>query len=253
MAEINQITINSTSQSGLLKEIQAGLKKKGKMFIATLNPEIVYEASRNKNLEIALRKATHKVVDGVGLAWAINFLSGETTELIKGRELMEKIFELCDENNSKVFLLGSTDEVLDLSVRKIEKLYHNISVRAKTGGKFDKEGKAAGEKALNQEKEAIGEINEFKPDVLLVALGAPKQEIWLSEHLDDLGVNVAMVVGGSLDVFSGKLSKPPRWMSKWGIEWLWRLIQEPRRIKRIVTAVILFPLWVVSLKLRGKS
>ncbi len=238
------INISSTQVSKVLKFIDSSLKKKHKFFIATPNPEILVEASKNKSLQKALNSADVLLPDGVGLMLVSKFL-GFKLNRITGREMFEKIISFADQNNLKIFLLGSSEKVILLCLKRLKNEYSLIKASGFEGPFLDKEGIPVTNKDLEAEEKSLRMINAFKPDILFVAFGAPKQEIWLDKNLHKLNIGGAMVVGGTFDYFSGVKPLPPRLFSKIGLEWLWRLICDPKRFKRIVNALIVFPFLVM--------
>lgn len=116
---------------------------------------------------------------------------------------------------------------------------------------MDKNAQAITEVDKKIEKDVIDKINKFNPDLLFVAFGNPKQEIWIYDNLLKLNIGGAMAVGGSLRYLAGLSSLPPVWMEKVGLEWLWRLVTEPFRLPRIWNAVVVFPWKVFLYKISG--
>ncbi len=245
--KIMGISISSTQVSKVLKFIDFSLKKKHKFFIATPNPEILVEASKNNSLQKALRSADILLPDGAGLILASKFL-GFKLNRITGRKMFEKILKFADQKNLKIFLLGSSGKVISLCLKRLKGEYSTIKASGFEGPFLDKEGSPITNKDLEAEKRALRMINTFKPDILFVAFGAPKQEIWLNNNLHKLKIGGGMVVGGTFDYFSGVKPLPPRFLSKIGLEWLWRLIYDPKRLKRIFNALVVFPFLVLFKK-----
>lgn len=134
----------------------------------------------------------------------------------------------------RIFLLGAAPGVAERAAEKLKENNHLLEV-----------GTFSGSPKPEDEEEIIEKINAFSPTLLFVAFGAPAQELWIARNLPKLNtVKVAMGVGGAFDFISGKRKRAPKWMQKMGCEWLWRLVLEPRRFKRIWNAVIVFP-WMV--------
>ena len=234
--EILGVKVNKTNKRLVLEKVRELLNKKQKFSIVTPNPEILVEASRNKRLAEAINSADIAIPDGVGLK-----LADFSLTIIKGRELMLDLVELARISNLKIYLLGATEIVNTKSQRILSEMFPGLKIKGKTGPKLDVNALALTEKDITKEKEVIAEINRYKPDLVFVALGAPKQELWISRWLGELNVMGMMAVGGTLDYLSQK-QKPPKIISNLGFEWLWRLIREPSRLGRIINAVIIFPL-----------
>lgn len=230
------------------------LKKSDRVrFLVTPNPEIILKAHRNQNYKKILNKADISLPDGSGLMWAGSLLKADNKgffaaltlllrmlfkktpslfpEKITGvdffNKLLEKITFPCP-----IFLLGGDDQTIDAAIKKIESINPLVKVRG-----FDC-GKISSEKNEN----LVNKINETKAEILVVALGAPKQEIWIKNNIRVLkSVKLAMALGGTLDFLSGKIKRAPKFLRSIGLEWLYRLIKEPSRYKRIINAVFVFP------------
>ena len=220
-----------------------------KFWIATVNPEFIMEANKDKEFRQILKKTSLNVMDGIGLVWAkeidnqfirlsdvsflrkfffgvktgIKILQGKHRDQVaSGADLMLNLGEMAMKNNSKIFFLGGFGD------------------RAKKTAKFfkrkfflkDKQVEVCeGEPNINN-KEVIKKINKFRPDILLVAYGMKKQEFWINRNLKDLDVGIVMGVGRSFDYYSGELKRAPKKWQKMGLEWLYSLIKEPKRWKR---------------------
>jgi len=251
-AKILNIPVSSTSIDEVLDVVYSSLKSVSKFFITTPNPEIVVMAQSDTGLLEALQKADISVPDGIGLLWAAKYLGiKEPLVRIRGRELMVQLVEFAHDQKKKIFLLGSSNEVVKACSLKLKKEYPRLKFEADSGWRLDRDAYPTDKSQKILEKKAIEKINKFKPDILFVAFGAPKQEKWVSNHFKELNIGGAMVVGGSLDYYSGVAKLPPSWMASIGIEWLWRLIQDPKRFTRIWNAIFIFPLLVA--KSRFKS
>jgi N-acetylglucosaminyldiphosphoundecaprenol N-acetyl-beta-D-mannosaminyltransferase len=124
-----------------------------------------------------------------------------------------------------------------------------IKIESAGGPFLDKEARPISKDDALIEKEVVKAINKFRPHLLFVAFGAPKQEKWAYKWLDKLEVGGVMVVGGAFDFIAGRAKLPPEWMEKAGLEWLWRLLHQPRRLGRIFVATIVFPVRVFWTKL----
>jgi N-acetylglucosaminyldiphosphoundecaprenol N-acetyl-beta-D-mannosaminyltransferase len=147
-------------------------------------------------------------------------LGNPLKERVTGIDLMLKIVEMCARQGLKIFLLGSEPGVAEEAASKLIESFPGINIVGTYHGYFEKDN------------EVVKAIKDTKPDILFVGLGAGRQEKWLSKHLKELGVPIAMVIGGSLDVISGRKKRAPKWSQKLYIEWLYRLITEPERWKR---------------------
>lgn len=199
-------------------------------FIVTLNPEIAVKTVKNKKFKIAVKEADLVICDGNGLKFANSDL-----KVVAGRKLVGELLKM----NKKVFYLGG--------------------MRGAAGEMQKKFGGMADEGAENiklviennvSEPKLIEKINNYAPDILLVAYGAPWQEFWIQRYKKQLNVGVVIGVGGTFDFLTGRVAKVPEKVSLWGFEWLWRLIHEPKRLKRQLIGGMFF---VYVLKQKFKS
>lgn len=241
--------IDSTNKDALLSIVASSLKKKRKIFITTPNPEILVEASQNKKLSEALSASDVSLPDGVGIKYMASLFYKTKVNTYPGRLAFLDLLAYANKNSLKVFLLGGEKDVLEKCLSKIKREYPNIIVKGNTGQILDKNAEPVSEKDKKIDKDIVGRINLFLPDLLFVALGAPKQELWIYKNWDRLKIGgVAMVIGGTLNYYAGKSKVPPKIVSTLGFEWLWRLVWEPRRLKRIFRAIIIFPVEVLKEK-----
>jgi len=218
-ATILGIKINSRPKVELLNAISLMLKKKIQFYIVTPNPEIILQAQSDPDLTYSLNSANISLADGVGLK-----IADKNLQIIKGREFMVDLLKWADtQHGIKVYFLGSTPDVNKKAVEKVRKMFPNINVRGNSGPTLDQKAEPVSEVDIKLQSEILDEINNFKPDFLFVAFGAPKQEKWVYKWLPKLKVIGAMAVGLNL-------------------EWLLRLKHEPHRFPRIFSALILFPL-----------
>ena len=238
------IGVISTSTSSVLAFVREKLDKGEKFYIVTPNSEIIMLAQKDRQLAGILNSADLSIADGIGLAYASWFLGNGRLNVLPGREIFVSLLEFANENGLKVFLLGGTVRSIEKSIAIINSKYPDIVIDGEYGPFLDENAKALGESEREILKKTIDKINKFAPDLLFVGFGAPKQEKFVSGWLPELNIGGAMVVGGALDYFAGVAKLPPGWVASLGFEWLWRLVRQPSRLKRIVTAIVIFPLKV---------
>lgn len=248
--KIMEINVNSSSVDTLLARVKelisdsvARGSSRNKFYIVTPNPELILMAQKNIDLKNALNNADFAVPDGFGLK-----IANPKLKIIKGRELFLDLIGLANKNHWKIFLLGGLGDEAELSASKLKNLYPNIEIESSKGVILDKSANPQSERYRESEVEIISRINKFAPNLLFVAFGNPKQEIWINKNLGRLNIGGAMAVGGTLRYISGISRLPPKWMEKIGLEWLWRLITEPARIGRVINAVLVFPIRVLFYK-----
>ncbi|MGA2910993.1 MAG: WecB/TagA/CpsF family glycosyltransferase [Candidatus Microgenomates bacterium] len=256
--QIMGINVISTHLNELLVGVEKNISdssefggRSSKFSILTPNSELVLMAQKDKKLADALNSADFPVPDTVGLNYASKYLFGRSLNIIPGRKLFLELIDLADKNNWRVFLLGGLGDEAKTASAKLQITYPKLQIQFFKGPKFDNNAVPVEKFGRKLEGEAIERINKFSPQLLFVALGNPKQEIWIHKNLSKLKIGGAMAVGGTFRYIAGLSAIPPRWMEKAGLEWLWRLINEPRRIGRVINAVVVFPIRVFFYKIFG--
>lgn len=237
IGQILGINVTSTTIQSLLMRVERNISDSYKFYIVTPNPELVLMAQKNENLKKALNDATMSIPDGIGLKLAIPDL-----HIIKGREFFLELIKLADEKVWKVFLLGGLNDEAKFAAQKLKSRFRNLKIESYEGPRLNQNTEPATEIDRKIQFDTIDRINNFKPQLLFVAFGNPKQEIWIHENLSKLNIGGAMAVGGTFRYIAGQSILPPKWMAHLGLEWLWRLFTEPFRVGRIFRAVVIFPL-----------
>lgn len=234
------IKMSSTTVEEVLKIIQFNLKNKHKIFITTPNPEILLQAQKDEILKKSLNRSSIAVPDGIGLLWGAKRANFPLKlNRIPGRVLLNDLILLANRKKYKIFLLGADEKTNEKAVKKLQKQYPKLKIAGTGKIKINSHGKGKDEQAIKM-------INEFKPHMLFVALGAPKQEKWIVNNMSKVNAGLFMTVGGSIDTVAGTKALPPLFISKAGLEWLWRLVTQPSRVGRVFNAVVKFPLYVLK-------
>ncbi len=193
----------------------------GLSLVSTVNALAVMEAERNRAYAHALRNSFLTLADGTGVVWALRFLGRPVQERVTGIDFMERLCRMAAAEGWPVYFLGASRASVGGTVEALEREFPGLTVAGFRDGYFDPEDPSVCEN-----------VRSSGAKILFVALGVPKQEIWLTQHGEDLGNVVAVGVGGAFDVLSGGLRRAPVVWQKLGLEWLYRLIQEPWRWKR---------------------
>lgn len=206
---------------GLISE---AVEKHQFLTIATPNPEQVVLSQENQSFLQVLHSFDVLLPDGQGIVWAAKRQNKNLARRITGIEVADMIISQAKANNWRVLVVGGQDYLPDVPAEESAELFANVWWMSNVKPK-----------STEHETQLQHVLTKIKPDIVLVALGAPKQENWVMHHrqqLQEAGVEVAMVVGGAVDVIMGKVIRAPLWMQNWGLEWVWRLIQQPWRWKR---------------------
>ncbi len=188
--------------------------------IYTPNTEIVMKAKEDESLKRLINKGSLVIPDGIGLIHATRIKKKPLPERVTGFDLSMNMIELANEKRLSLFLLGGKPGVSDEAAKNIVKKYPNVKIAGCHHGYF------------KEEKEVLWEINKSSPDIIFVGLGFPKQEEWIDSYKDKLKCKVAIGNGGTIDILAGKVKRAPDIYQKLGLEWFYRLIREPARIKR---------------------
>lgn len=196
----------------------------GQHFICTPNPEIVMEAQKDKDLMDILHEADMVIPDGIGVVWASKYSNIRLTERVPGYDLTQNLMAELVSTEETFYFFGGAPGVASTAARKMMKKYPGLQVVGVHNGYFDEK----------EEKRIIQDIKTKSPSILLVGLGAPKQEKWIYENLRLVGAKVAIGVGGSFDVMAGNVKRAPQIFCKLGLEWFYRLITQPTRWRRMM-------------------
>jgi len=241
---IIRVRVTISSEEEILEYLSDSIAHNYGSMVVTPNPEIIVAASRNPAYLEILNNADISLPDGTGIVVALR-LQGIAAPRIRGRDFFVSMLNLAEKNNYKVYLVGSNKAVLDTTITRLNTQYPHLSVKACFDIAVGQDGRPQSNEAQEQEQQLIEDMKIFKPKIVFVALGHPKQEFWIARMKSEFPQVVFMAVGGTLTTYSGALPTPPKLISKLGLEWLFRLILEPRRIKRIFVAVCVFPILII--------
>jgi len=211
------------TQQGFVELLDKRAEQKEKTFVITANPEIVMKAVEDPEFMEITQQATYICADGIGVVKAAKMLGDELPERVTGYDTMVKLLEVANKKHYKVFLLGAKKETLDSTVKKMNATYPHVDIVGYHDGYFDWNNNDIAEKAAT-----------LKPDLIFVALGAPRQEKWIIENMNKFSHGVFMGLGGSFDTFSGTVKRAPVIWQKMNLEWLYRLLKQPSRFGRML-------------------
>lgn len=216
------INITIGDKSRIIEEVFKKLEKKESVFyIVTPNPEIIVFASGRPQFASILNQAEYCLPDGIGVVWAAQILRLPTTHRITGIDFLEEFCKKSVNRHITIGFLGSLDGIAKKAAECLQEKYPGLKI-VYTASEWNQD-------------DFMSQISAYqlkKIDILFVAFGFPKQEEWISVHIGKIPVTAMMTVGGSFDILSGKLPRAPRILQSLGLEWLFRLIIQPWRIKR---------------------
>lgn len=239
------VPIDPVIMGEAIDRVQTMLQGTAQHHVMTPNSEMLVEAERNPAFAKVLQEGALNLPDSTGLLWAARRQGRRIPERVSGVDFVEL---LCGalKGDVPVFFLGGRNGA---AKKAAEKLAMRNEPACPAGRQLAIAGFFEGSSRDADALEIIHHVNASGAKLLLVAYGAPQQDLWIAQHLSKMpSVRVAMGVGGTFDFLSGNVRRAPQWMRVIGIEWLWRVILQPWRMKRIWTAVVLFPLLVLTSK-----
>lgn len=229
------VAINSATRQEVLEFLLKGLKSNTKkLHVVTPNPEIIVFAHHHNEFKRVLNNASLALPDGTGVIWAGKVLGKKFKEKITGVDTMENLCKMAADYGFTAGFLGGGPKIAEKASECLKAKYPKLRIIfARSGGEINENSK----------------IKIPPVDILFVAFGAPRQEVWISKHLEELPIKLAIGVGGAFDYFSGSVLRAPERVQKAGFEWLFRLFLEPWRFKRQL-ALFEFVFLIVREKLR---
>ena len=216
------VRVDALTYPDLLARIAAFIVEGTPHQIATVNPEFVMEARRNPTFAAVLAQTDLCLADGVGLLWAARRMGQPLPERVTGSDGVPLIAQRAAERGWGLYLLGAGPGVAQRTGEILQGRYPGLRVV----------GAYAGTPADADAPEIVARIRETRPDILFVAYGAPRQDLWIGKHREALGVPVMMGVGGSFDFVAGVQKRAPRWVQRVNLEWFYRLVTQPWRWRR---------------------
>ncbi len=231
------INVNTENYDELLPKVFERIETKQKSLIVAINPEKIIKAKEDPALKTLLNNAEFQIPDGIGVILASKIQKGQITSRVTGVDMMMRLCEEAAKRQKPIFLYGGKPGVADKAAEKLKQLYPTILIAGTQDG-YEKDN-----------DKVIAKINEAKPDLLFVAMGSPKQENWINANRDQLHPTIYQGVGGSFDVLAGTVKRAPEAFQKVGMEWFYRLMKEPSRIKRQIA----LPLFLLEVARHSKQ
>lgn len=222
--EMFGIEFDNISMNEAIQRIEILIEEKVPAFILTPNVDHIVKLQVDSEFKFIYGKASMIVADGAPIIWAARLLGMPLKEKISGSDLLPKVCEMAEKNGLRVFFMGGRPGAADSAKVIMEKLYPEIQIVGTDCPPF------GFEKDKNANITICEKIKNVRPDILFVGLGAPKQEKWIYNNYSQIGVPVSIGIGVSLEFIAGMVKRAPVWMQRNGLEWLWRLMMEPRRL-----------------------
>ena len=221
-----------------IEELFKNINSFEKVHIVSGNPQVLFSGLQN-NLLLENFTSENSIIipDGIGTVICSKIVRQPVKEKIAGVELMDRIVKKCEKENQGIYLLGSTQETVNMCNINLRTKYSKLNILGSHDGYFE----------MDNCEELLKEIEKVSPQVLFVAMGCPRQEIFIAKYMDRLPCKVFMGVGGSFDIIAGNVKRAPKWMINIGMEWLYRVAKEPFRIKRL-SSIPKFILMVIKEK-----
>jgi N-acetylglucosaminyldiphosphoundecaprenol N-acetyl-beta-D-mannosaminyltransferase len=238
--EILGVNIDTLSMKESIEKILRFLNEDRAHSVYTPNSEIIMEALRDPHFREILNRGDMVTADGAGVVLAARILGLPLPQKVSGIDLVRELLPVAAKNGIPFYLLGGRPGVAQDAAKNLMQAYPGLDIRGYSHGYF----------TPDKEKELIEEINRSGANIVIVAMGAPRQEKWIHKNLSVLKPRVCMGAGGTLDVFAGRTKLAPECIRRWGLEWLYRLCKEPWRYKRMLS-LPLFIFRVIAERIRS--
>jgi N-acetylglucosaminyldiphosphoundecaprenol N-acetyl-beta-D-mannosaminyltransferase len=218
------VRVDCVGLAEAVEAIQRMVEERGPTrLVATVNPEFIMRARVDDIFRTVLESAALCVADGIGVVWAMRRQGCPQSERVAGSDLVPLLAAACAERGWRPFLLGALPGVAAEAAARLEADVPGLRIA----------GTHAGSPHPEDDEDSLRRIAAARPDVLLVAYGAPHQELWIARNRGRLDVPVAVGVGGTFDFLAGRVRRAPRWLREAHLEWLWRLALQPARVRRM--------------------
>ena len=217
------IRVDAITMAEALNQVETFICERQPRLVATANAEMVMLAQEDQLLSGILNSADLVLADGAGVVWAAKRLGTGVPERVAGFDLTQELLARAAISGYRIFWLGAAPGIAETAAQNASQRYPGLITVGIHDGYF-----------ASEDRTIIQMVRETRPDILLCALGVPKQEKWLREHLAQLQVPVSIGIGGTFDVMAGKAKRAPVWMQRAGLEWSYRLIRQPSRLIRML-------------------
>ncbi len=235
-------TMHAVTMADTLTIIKQRIQQKTFTQHVVVNVAKLINVQKDDRLKQSVESCDLINIDGMGVVWGARFLGYDIPERVAGVDLFYHLLKMAEQENFSVFLLGGTQEVIKKTTETVKKKHPSLNVVGSHHGYF-----------WDDEASIVEKIKASGAQLLFVAITSPKKENFIDQWQEALGVDFVMGVGGTFDVVAGKVSRAPLWMQQWGLEWLYRVLQEPGRMwKRYLVTNTLFATLIVTERLRQR-
>ena len=218
------IEIDNLSMDESIDYIDKLIKRKKNSYVVTPNVDHIVKLENDSEFLEVYNNADLVLTDGMPLVWISKFLKTPIKEKVSGSDLFPKVCKLADEKGYSIFLLGAAEGIAIKAAENLKNKYKNLNIVGTFSPSY------GFEKSKSEIEEIIKKVNEAKPDILAVELGAPKQEKFIYKYKNKLNVPISLAIGASIDFEAGNIERAPKWMQKSGLEWFYRFLKEPKRM-----------------------
>ncbi|NLM66904.1 MAG: WecB/TagA/CpsF family glycosyltransferase [Enterococcus sp.] len=234
--DVFKIKINPLSKKDFLSLIETSLKKGRQIAQFGVNSATINDVVRDEEFRRIIKNANLVHIDGMSVVWALRLFGFQVPERVATPDLADGILEMAERERMSLFLFGAKEEILCLCKESIQKKYPNIRIAGIRNGYYN----------IEDEKNIFNQINEANPVILFLGMSSPKKELFFESYKNQLKAKYILGVGGYFDILAGRIRRAPRWMQDTGLEWIFRLLQEPKRLwKRYLIGIFQF-LWLVT-------
>ena len=216
--------VNNVTMEQAIGQIERFIETGKKSYVVAVNVDVIMKIEKDSHLKEITDKADLTLVDGKPLVWISKWFKNPVREKISGSDMVPILCKTAAERGYSVFIIGGKEGVAGQAKKNLEKKFPRIKIVGTYAPPF----------GFENDKKELNKINEIitksSPDILIACLGCPKQEKWIYENYQKYGAKVSVCAGATVDFLAGSVKRAPEWMSEHGLEWLYRFVQEPKRL-----------------------
>lgn len=219
------VPVGIVSMASTLEFARAWLREDQSRLLLTSDSQGIYLAQTDSELKAIYQRAALNTPDSYGVVWALRRQGIHLEDRVTGVDLVSGLCEIAAQEGKSVYLLGSSPGVAEKAAKALQAQFVGLRIAGARDGYY----------AKHEEEEVVKDVAATRPDILLVAMGIPRQEKFLAKYQDQIGFKIGMGIGGSLDVLSGEVKRAPKIVQAVRMEWLWRVILNPKKISKVAT------------------